>query len=350
MLTINGTPMRENPSIRREILAEQNYLLHITLLCITLLTTLWSGAFWTGHPVRLDSPLTFFKDISYGRDYATALLLFLGVHEFGHFFAALFHRLRTTLPYFIPVPPFPFLLSLGTLGAVIRIKEKIPDTKALFDTGVSGPLSGFIIALGLLIYGFTHLPPTDYIYSIHPEYRILGGFPQTAAPETLFLGKNLLYIILESIIRPSNLPPMTEMYHYPFLFTGWLGCFVTALNLLPVGQLDGGHILYAMFGRKGHIRTARTFLAIIIVLGLPSLLFILAELLLPGQTTLFPEWIIQWSWPGWILWAFILYRMLGAEHPPTLAEQPLSATRTVVGWIAIAVFILCFTPVPFGIT
>ncbi|NEX12966.1 peptidase M50 [Prosthecochloris sp. ZM] len=341
--------MRDNPSTRREILAEQNYLLHITLLCITLLTTLWAGAFWTGHQVRIDSLVNFFKDLSYGKEYAAALLIFLGVHEFGHFFAALSHRIRTTLPYFIPVPPMPFLLNLGTLGAVIRIKEKIPDTKSLFDTGVSGPLSGFIIALGLLIYGFTHLPPMDYIYAIHPEYRSLGGIPATAPAETLFLGKNLLYILLEEIIRPSQLPPMTEMYHYPFLFAGWLGCFVTALNLLPVGQLDGGHITYAMFGKKGHLLTARIFLFFIIVLGLPSFLFIITELILPQQGQLLAPWLIEWSWPGWILWAFILYKVIGVEHPATQIKQPLSTKRTLLGWIAIAIFILCFTPVPFGV-
>ena len=340
--------MREFFSSRRSILAEQNYPLHITLFLVTLLTTFWAGAFWAGHNVRFD-PQLFIVDIAHGAPYGLSLLLFLGTHEFGHFSAALLHRMRSTLPYFIPVPPLPFLLSLGTLGAVIRIKDKIPDTRALFDTGVSGPLAGFAVALGLLIYGFTHLPPIEYIYTIHPEYEALGGLPSPPPEGSLFLGKNLIYLLLEKAIAPANAPPMTEMYHYPFLFAGWLGCFVTALNLLPVGQLDGGHILYAMFGKKGHRMGALTFLIIIFLLGLPSLVLLLMELFASFTTFSAPKVDLEWSWPGWILWAIILTRFLGIEHPPTTEDRPLRSGRQLVGWIAIVIFFLCFTPVPFGI-
>lgn len=342
--------MREYFSSRRRILAEQNYPLHTGLFALTLLTTLWAGAFWTGKPVRFDSAATFFHDLRYGLPYAIPLLLFLGIHEFGHFFAAFYHRIRATLPFFIPVPPLPFLLNLGTFGAVIRIKDRIPHTRALFDTGVSGPLSGFIAALGLLVYGFTHLPPIDYIYTIHPEYQAFGGIPSPPPPNTLFLGKNLLYLLLEKTFDPVHAPPMTEMYHYPFLFSGWLGCFVTALNLLPVGQLDGGHILYAMFGRKGHKACAIIFLLIITLLGLPSLVLLFAELVFPSTVLPVPEWIVEWSWPGWILWALILTRLLGVDHPPTMLNHELSLGRKLMGWLAIIIFFLCFTPVPFGIT
>ncbi len=342
--------MREHLSSRQRILSEQNYPLHAGLLIITLITTLWAGAYWTGHPARLHSVAAFLHDLRYGLPYGVSLLIFLGTHEFGHFFAALYHRMRATLPYFIPVPPLPFLLSLGTLGAVIRIKDRIPDTKALFDTGVSGPLCGFIVAFGLLIYGFTHLPPIDYIFTIHPEYETFGNVPFPPPKNTLFLGKNLLYILLENVLNPSYSPPMTEMYHYPFLFAGWLGCFVTALNLLPVGQLDGGHIIYAMFGRKGHRAAALTFLLIITLLGLPSLALLLFELVSPGTASPLAESVTAWSWPGWILWAFILKRVLGINHPPTMLDHKLSAGRTLTGWIAIIIFLLCFTPVPFGIT
>ncbi len=337
-------------SSRRRILAEQNYPLHVGLLIFTLVTTLWAGAFWTGHPVRFESVPTFLHDLRYGVPYSVSLLVFLGTHELGHFFAAFYHRMRATLPYFIPVPPLPFLLSLGTLGAVIRIKDRIPDTRALFDTGISGPLAGFAVAFGLLVYGFTHLPPIDYIFTIHPEYEALGGFPFPAPENTLFLGKNLLYALLEQTLKPAYSPPMTEMYHYPYLFAGWLGCFVTALNLLPVGQLDGGHIVYAMFGRKAHRAWALTFLVIIILLGLPSLGLLLFEIIAPAKTLPLPESVMAWSWPGWILWAFILAKVLGINHPPTLMDHKLSAGRTFTGWLAIIIFFLCFTPVPFGIT
>ena len=177
--------MGEFFSSRRHILAEQNVILHLALFFITLLTTLWAGSFWSGHSVRFESISMFLHDLRYGMPYAISLLLFLGTHEFGHFFAAFFHRMRATLPYFIPVPPLPFLLSLGTLGAVIRIKDRIPNTRALFDTGVAGPLSGFAVAFGLLVYGFTHLPPLEYIYTIHPEYEAFGGFPSVTPAHTL---------------------------------------------------------------------------------------------------------------------------------------------------------------------
>lgn len=342
--------MGEQFSTRQRILAEQNYPLHTALFVLTLITTLWAGAFWTGHPVRFNSATTFLHDLRYGVPYGLSLLVFLGTHEFGHFFAALSHRMRATLPYFIPVPPLPFLLSLGTLGAVIRIKDRIPDTKALFDTGVSGPLSGFVVAFGLLVYGFTHLPPVDYIFTIHPEYEALGGIPSPPPANTLFLGKNLLYFLLEKTLNPAYSPPMTEMYHYPYLFAGWLGCFVTALNLLPVGQLDGGHVIYAMFGKKVHRTGALTFLFIIAMLGLPSLALLIFELVAPETTLPFPESFTAWSWPGWILWAFILARVLGINHPPTVRDHKLSTGRIFTGWLAIIIFFLCFTPVPFGIT
>lgn len=337
-------------STRQRILAEQNYPLHIGLFVFTLFTTLWAGAFWTGHPVRFNTFTTFLHDLRYGLPYGLSLLVFLGTHEFGHFFAALYHRMRATLPYFIPVPPLPFLLSLGTLGAVIRIKDRIPDTKALFDTGVSGPLSGFVVAFGLLVYGFTHLPPADYIFTIHPEYEALGGIPSPPPPNTLFLGKNLLYFLLEKTLNPVYSPPMTEMYHYPYLFAGWLGCFVTALNLLPVGQLDGGHVIYAMFGGNAHRTWALAFLLIITILGLPSLALLLFELVSPGTAFPLSEPVIAWSWPGWILWALILAKVLGINHPPTMLDHELSTGRNFTGWIAIIIFFLCFTPVPFGIT
>ncbi len=319
--------------------ALHNYPLHLSLFFLTVLSTLWAGAFWGGK-VTLVS----------GIPYSFCLLLFLSVHEFGHFFATLHHRVRATLPYYIPVPPLPFLLSLGTMGAVIKIKEKIPSTKALFDIGIAGPLSGFAVCSGLLVYGFLNLPPANFIYTIHPEYLTQPGM-QTSVPKgTLTLGKNLLWIALEYFIAPKNLPPMTEMYHYPFLFTGWLGSLVTAFNLLPVGQLDGGHITYAMFGRKGHEKAARTFLIFIVLLGFPSFLELLLTLFKPDAVRLIPPLVLHWSWPGWLLWALILSRVIGLRHPPTWNDQPLTTPRKVFGWIAIVIFFLTFTPVPFDIT
>lgn len=327
-----------------------NLPLHLVLFLLTVLTTLWAGAFWGGRAMGFGSLRLVLDTLASGVTYSACLLFFLSVHEFGHYFAALRHRVRTTLPYYIPVPPLPLLLSLGTMGAVIKIKERIPSTNALFDIGVAGPLSGFAVCAGVLVYGFLHLPPADFILSIHPEYLTPEGLQVVVPKGTFCLGKNLLWIALEYFIAPKNLPPMTEMYHYPFLFAGWLGCVVTALNLLPVGQLDGGHITYSMFGRYGHAKVANAFLGFIVMLGFPAFMELLLGLMRPEAVLLIPSVLLQWSWSGWMLWAFILARMIGVNHPPTLYDQPLAGPRKLIGWTAIAIFVLTFTPVPFGAT
>ncbi|ANT64270.1 MULTISPECIES: site-2 protease family protein [Prosthecochloris] len=346
--------MNKPGSRRLDILFRQRHMLHLLLLLTTLLTTMWAGTFWAGQPLRLptgtESLQPFLHDLLQGAPYALSLVFFLGTHEFGHFLAALRHRIDSTLPYFIPLPPIPFFLNLGTLGAIIRLRQPLASTKALFDIGAAGPLAGFVTTLGILVYGFTHLPDPSWIYTIHPEYKPYGGIPEPPAYGTLILGKNLLYLLLEQLFRPQHLPPMHEMYHYPYLFAGWIGCFVTALNLIPAGQLDGGHIIYAMFGRTWHRRMATIIISLMILLGLPSFLEAILAITLPGIGFVLPGWIASWSWPGWLVWALVLKKVLGTRHPPSVTEHPLSRTRKAVGWLAIAIFILCFTPVPFAIT
>lgn len=335
----------------REPHAEQKYALHAVLFVLTVVTTLWAGAFWGGrYPTNFVSLRGFILALGSGVSYSVCLLGFLSVHEFGHYFAAMRHRVRASLPFYIPMPPLPFLLSLGTMGAVIKIRERIPGTSSLFDIGVSGPLSGFAVCVGLLVYGFLNLPPVDFIYAVHPEYLTHGGLQAPVPKVSLMLGKNLLWIGLEYVVAPKNLPPMTEIYHYPILFTGWLGSLVTALNLLPVGQLDGGHITYAMFGRRGHEKAARAFLLLISLLAFPALLEMVLAMVWPGGVSLIPPLFLEWSWPGWMLWAFVLWRMIGVSHPPTDSDHPLDGLRTVYGWVSIGVFVVTFVPVPFGLT
>ncbi len=330
-------------------LSGRNYPLHAALFLVTVFTTLCAGAFWGGRPVTFSTLFPYVGNLEGGLAYSFALLSFLSAHEFGHYFAAVHHRVRTTLPYYIPVPPLPFFLSIGTMGAVIKIRERITTTTALFDIGMAGPISGFVVCLAILSYGFTHLPPADFISTIHPEYLAKGGASSSPPGETLLLGKNLLWMLMEHTIAPKNLPPMSEMYHYPYLFGGWLGSLVTALNLLPVGQLDGGHIIYAMFGRKGHAKAARGFMLFITLLAMPSFVQMVASMLHLETAVLIPELLLHWSWPGWILWVFILSRVIGLHHPPTSFDHPLSAPRQLSGWTAIAIFVLTFTPVPFSI-
>ncbi len=330
---------------------EQKYWLHLALFLITFTTTTLAGAQWVGKNIDITNFEILKKNFAYGLPFSATFLLFLTCHEFGHFFAAMYHCVRASLPYYIPMPPIPILLNIGTFGALIRTRERIPDSTSLFDIGVYGPISGFVIAFFVLLYGFATLPPIEYIYQIHPEYQTLGYIPEVRG--ALFTGKNLLYWLLERAFDSPRIPPMTEMYHYPFLFAGWLGCFVTALNLLPIGQLDGGHIIYAMFGRKKHRLIARVFLGIIIVLGLPTFAeWIVGIASLFGNFHFegfgFPKWVYEVSWASWIIWAIILARFVKIDHPPVYDEHPLDSKRMIIGWISIAIFILCFTPVPFS--
>ncbi|TCD48799.1 site-2 protease family protein [Chlorobium sp. N1] len=308
--------------------------LHIGLFLATVLTTLWAGVAWSGGTVRLENAGACLRSLQGGAAYSAGLLTFLTVHEFGHYFASLRHGVRATLPYYIPVPPLPSLLSLGTMGAVIRIRDRMPGTKALLDIGAAGPLSGFMVTLGLLVWGFLALPAVGAAEA-HPLAAADAG-------ETIVFGRNLLWIILERLLRPEGPVPMSQLPLHPLLFTGWIGAFVTALNLLPAGQLDGGHVTYAMFGRRGHRRIARTTLSAITLLGLPSML----ELLLPGTV---PGALLAWSWPGWLLWAAIIWKLLGTAHPPALSERRLEGGRRAAGWLTASVFLLTFTPVPFSV-
>ncbi|MBN1928949.1 MAG: site-2 protease family protein [Chlorobiaceae bacterium] len=318
----------------------RSYPLHLLLFLLTLFTTTWAGAEWTGQSLDVTSGDQFLLFLKAGLPYSLSLLGFLTVHEFGHFFAAMHHRLRATLPYYIPIPPLPSFLNIGTMGAVIRIREPISSTRILFDTGSAGPLAGFAVAVGLLVCGFLQLPPAAHA---------VADATRPVPPDTIIFGKNLLFLLLESVFGQKAAPPMTELYRHPFLFTGWLACFVTALNLLPVGQLDGGHVIFAMFGDRWHRRIANIFLLAIVLLGLPSFAAELAGLLLPSPALPVPESVLRNSWPGWIFWAFILKYFLGVRHPFVPIRQRLSPGRMLAGWLCIALFIFTFTPMPFSI-
>ena len=211
-------------------------IIHLSLFIVSFFTVTVAGVQWLN---RDPFDLTNFAS---GILYSLSILFILGCHEFGHYFAARYHGVDATLPYFIPFPTLPGVVNFGTLGAVIRTKSAIPSKKVMFDIGVAGPIAGFIATLLILSYGFLALPGKEFILSIHPQY-----FSQTqpAGGVDLTFGNPLLYQFLSFIFtNPTNqfVPPMTEMYHYPFLCAGWFGLFVTSMNLLPVGQLDGGHL------------------------------------------------------------------------------------------------------------
>jgi membrane-associated protease RseP (regulator of RpoE activity) len=298
------------------------------------------------------------RNFHLGIPYSASILFILACHEFGHYFASRYHNVDATLPYFLPFPPIPVLLQLflnfGTFGAVIRTKSIVPSKKAMFDIGVAGPIAGFAASLLILIYGFLHLPSRAFILSIHPDYDFILNASASAQGVSLAFGNTLIYSGLQNLLTtPSSqfVPPLSEIYHYPFLCAGWFGLFVTALNLIPMGQFDGGHLIYAMFG-KFHYRIARTSFYALLALSAPSLIDALLRTLLGFMYKHDIEQIIpfaQYSWSAWFLWAMIALYIVKLAHPPVSDETPLDNRRMIIGWLCILIFFLSFSLNPFTV-
>lgn len=308
----------------------KRYVTHIALFLLTFFTTTLAGVEWlVKDPFEL-------SNFSSGLTYSILILLMLSAHEFGHFFAAKYHNVETTLPFYIPFPPFLLINQFGTMGAVIRLRSAIPSKKVLFDIGVAGPIAGFIVTVVILAVGFYNLPSKEYLYAIHPEYALLSTIPKGG----LIFGDSLFLSLFRDMFAPPNafIPPMNEIYHYPYLCVGWFGMLVTAMNLIPVGQLDGGHISYSMFGDTYHT-IAQVFLVILVLLGLGGLL---------------PEVGIdfQYGWFGWFIWAMILIFMMRAlklRRSPIEDDTPLDPVRQALGWCCAIIFIGTFSLVPIAI-
>ncbi|MGB9663335.1 MAG: site-2 protease family protein [Ignavibacteria bacterium] len=310
-----------------------SFLINILLFIVTFFTTTIAGVAWIGGPVAAFN----LDNFHLGLPYSISILFVLGVHEFGHYFAAKYHKVKATLPFFIPFPVTDLFLNFGTLGAVIKTKSVVPDKKSMFDIGVAGPIASFFASVGILIYGFTHLPGVEYILKIHPDY-----FSPEKSPDVLELqfGYNLIYLVLEKLFTNPEvdfIPPMTEIYHYPFLCVGWFGLFVTAMNLIPVGQLDGGHISYSLFSTKTHQRIADLSFVFLIVLGIAGFI---SEIYLVK---------IPFGWTGWLFWALILRFFVRLYHPEVPNLEELDPRRKMIGYFSIFIFIVSFIPVPFYI-
>lgn len=412
-------------------------LIHIALFVVTVVTTTIAGTewmyskflFWVSGDAQMHWP-----DFVSGFHFSIPFLLILTVHEFGHYFTARFHDIRVTLPYYIPMW-LGFLLSpsFGTMGAFIKIKDPIYSLKHYFDVGISGPLAGFVVAVGVIFYGYTHLPDPEQIFEIHPEYAQYGtdypehvytyefsrmqdslryvdkrakdsvafvaehsgesftypAFQPMGSYPSIYFGKPLLFFLVEKycVSDKSKIPPKQEIMHNPYLLAGLLALFFTALNLLPIGQLDGGHILFGLIGGKRHgyvskaLFTALLFYAGLGVIsmadlhdiGVDSSLSFLASMgvylyfLYVCAFSMFREkrnrmlyaavlFSVQFlvhtffgldGYSGWLLFALLLGRFLGVVHPPVLDNRPLTVGRQVLGWIALLVFVLCFSPEPF---
>jgi membrane-associated protease RseP (regulator of RpoE activity) len=280
---------------------------HLLFFLATLVTTTFYGALH--HNVNLfEEPWRFYQ----GFPFSLTLLAILGTHEFGHYWMARHHGVPVTLPYFIPAPSL-----IGTFGAFIRIKATVPTRGALFDIGVAGPIAGFVVALPAIVVGLT-------LSEVRPASELTG----------IGLGSSLLFNGLVQAFLGVT-PNAYDVILHPVAFAGWLGFLVTAFNLIPASQLDGGHIIYALFGRWHRLVT-----------------FLCVVALLP----------MGWYWPGWWAWAFVIFWFSGPHvawrqgwryafaHPPLLDETaPLSPMQKWVAAAALVIFVLTFPPIPFTI-
>ena len=286
----------------------ERYWLYSLLFALTLATTCLVGAamqidFERNVPFDLEHSLELFGyfwrhpvELVQGLPYSLTLLLILLAHEFGHYVASAFHRVDASLPYFLPSP------ILGTFGAFIRIRSPIYSRRALFDIGIAGPLAGFIFLVPALAVGIAFS-------------KVMPGIAQAGSHH---FGIPMLQWLLERAIFPGA--PSADIYLHPVARAAWVGMFATAMNLLPIGQLDGGHILYSFFPSRH-----RTVSKALCILMLPLGLF----------------------WKAWFFWAVLLW-WLGRRHPVIYDSSELGDARRKLAWLALAIFILCFTYQPFA--
>jgi len=275
--------------------------INIVLLIATIITTTLAGSFqWVGiYNVDIIEMLSPFYILNGFVFFSVPLLLILGIHEMGHYFASKKHNVEASLPYFIPLPPPIF--TLGTFGALISTREPIPNRKALLDIGVAGPICGFLVAIPISLLGLFFMQQNPIIPPVDAE-GITIMFP----------------LILQFLSSFFTIPANTIMH--PTAFAGWVGLFVTALNLLPVGQLDGGHVVRALFKEKSKY-ISWVVVGAIFILGL--------------------------FYTGWFVFIIFILFLLGTHHPAPLNElQQLDAKRKIIGLIALIIFVLCFASIP----
>jgi membrane-associated protease RseP (regulator of RpoE activity) len=319
-----GSPFRtETPEIRDEAeLSPQDYVYlaqtsrpperiwrYVTLFVLTLITTTLVGiehyaSFYAGFRT-IELPFSFWELAVRGLWYSVSILAILGAHEFGHYYACRYYRVDASLPYFLPVPP---ILLSGTLGAFIRIRQPFPSKRALFDIGIAGPIAGFVVLVPVLMIGM-------YLSRVVEVPKDFQGV-------LVELGEPLLFKAAAWL----TFGPVPEGYTvsmHPVAFAAWFGMLATTLNLFPVGQLDGGHISYAVLGRSS------TFVSLATVLCLIALSFMSSS---------------------WLLWTVLMVAMLvmlGPRHPRSADEHvPLDGARIWLAVFAIVMFVLCFAPVP----
>ncbi len=292
--------------------------IHIILFLLTVATT-----FITGFSIG--------GDIISALSFSFALLFILGSHEMGHYYYGKKYGVDITPPYFIPAPPF--ISPIGTFGAFIKIKSPISTKRALFDIGIAGPFAGIIATVPVLIIGI--------------KLSTIVEMSEHAAEGGLVLGTPLIMSLFSDIFY-GPIPQGYDLFLHPVAFAGWVGLFVTALNLIPSGQLDGGHIVYALFSKKYHRYVSRVMIVLLLIFGIGTkILLETGNDLLGSGFNWFTQGVpVIEGWPGWILWAVLLIFM-GAKHPPTMYEETdLDMKRKILGLISLLIFIGTFTPAP----
>jgi membrane-associated protease RseP (regulator of RpoE activity) len=283
---------------------------NLVLFLLTLLTTTMAGADSAGAFVTLSAPLQSLINLSAGLSFSIPLMAILLAHEMGHYFASRRHGVEATLPYFIPAP-FPSLFFVGTFGAFIRMKTPPRTRRAMFEIGAAGPWAGFVVALLAVMLGLK-------LSKITPLDASAGG---------LNLGNSIIFWSISRVVLGVD-PNTVNVDLHPIAFAGWLGLFVTTLNLLPVGQLDGGHVVYSLLGGRVHRVVSRLCWA-----GCALMVVV-------------PYALGYDFWFGWLIW-FGLVFFLGLGHPATVdAHTPLAGKRRIMAWATVALFILTFSPVP----
>lgn len=294
----------------------------LALFLATVVTTLWAG--FELSPLAAYAP-SVPNVVRGGLPFAASLVAILFSHEMGHYLVARRHGVLATLPYFIPVP-----FGAGTLGAVIRMRSAIPSRRAALDIAAAGPIAGLALAVPLLLWGLAHsevreivhAPVASALASPFALVRALWeGRPLVAEPAAAqFFGDSLLTLAARFAVHGS-LPAGTDVFLHPVAFAAWLGLLVTALNLVPLGQLDGGHVLYALVGRRAALVGSRLVSAGLLAAGL----------------------FLSWNW---IVWWLLTRFLIGLRHPPCLVEEPLDPARSAVAVLSLVLFALTFVPVP----
>jgi membrane-associated protease RseP (regulator of RpoE activity) len=307
---------------RRTAVVTERWWLHVVLFVLTLVTTTIAGAVLQGRAEVNDSwgllrgRLAFAGDPGHallsGLSFSIPLVAILLAHELGHYVTARRYLLDVSPPYFLPVPLWPSFI--GTMGAFIRLRTWLSDRRQLFDVGVAGPIAGFVVALPVLLIGLRLSHPL-------PPIEGMSGMVLPVGSELLPLGDSLVTLLARWAVH-GNLAPVLV---HPLAFAGVIGMFVTMINLMPMAQLDGGHILYAALPRW-HQRVALGFWVVVLGLG-------------------------YW-WIGWYVWAGLVLAVSRGrlDHPTVLeASRPLPRSRRRMAWLALALFLLTFAPVPFRI-